>query len=343
MLIQINNFSSVDQLKWASFIESHKNNTIYQTPSMYEFYKAVEFYTPYIFIVKNEVDEVDGVLLAVLIKESDGIKGLLSSRVLIFGGPIISQYIENKKEVLDALLTHLVKILKNKSIFIQFRNFFGWNEEEINVFSKHGFVFRDRQNILLKLKSRIDVLRNMSESKRRQIRIATKNGSTIRPPNSIDEVKSFYSILKDLYKNQIRKPLPDFSFFEEFYKGTKKGLGIIKLVVFNNEIIGGVLAPITHDETIYYWYVVGLDREYKNNYPSVMAVWALIDYGLNHNIKKLDFMGIGKENQNYGVRDFKMRFSKETIDYGRFGRRNNKLLYRLAEFGYNILREVKKV
>ncbi len=343
MQVQINSVSWSDKLKWTCLIEDHINKSVYQSPMIYDFYKSVKFYTPYVFIIKNHADEIDGVLLAVLIKESSGIMGLLSSRVLIFGGPIIAQHIENKKEVLDALLTQLVKTLKNKSIFIQFRNFFDWNEEEINVFAKHGFVFRDRQNILLKLKGRIDVLRNMSESKRRQIRIATKNGSVIRPPDSVDEVKSFYFILKDLYRNQIRKPLPDFSFFEEFYKGTKKGLGIIKLVVFNNEIIGGVLAPITTDKTIYYWYVAGLDREYKNNYPSVMAVWALIDYGLKHNIKELDFMGIGKANQNYGVRDFKMRFSKEIIDYGRFGRRNNKLLYKVAEFGYNILREVKKV
>jgi lipid II:glycine glycyltransferase (peptidoglycan interpeptide bridge formation enzyme) len=74
-----------------------------------------------------------------------------------------------------------------------------------------------------------------------------------------------------------------------------------------------------------------------------MAVWSLIEYGLSYGIKQLDFMGIGNEGNNYGVREFKMRFSKNVVDYGRFGRRNNKLLYILAELGYNLLRIFKRV
>jgi lipid II:glycine glycyltransferase (peptidoglycan interpeptide bridge formation enzyme) len=71
-------------------------------------------------------------------------------------------------------------------------------------------------------------------------------------------------------------------------------LGIIRLVLIGDEVIGGVVAPITPGETIYYWYVEGLDQQYKYNYPSVMAVWSLIGYRLQNNIKQLDFMGIGK-------------------------------------------------
>jgi hypothetical protein len=66
--------------------------------------------------------------MAVLIKESLGVMGYLSSRVLVFSGPLIKHNIVNKHEVLKALLKELVQKLKNKSVFIQFRNFFEWND-----------------------------------------------------------------------------------------------------------------------------------------------------------------------------------------------------------------------
>ena len=38
---------------------------------------------------------------------------------------------------------------------------------------------------------------------------------------------------------------------------------------------------------------VGLDEEFKNVYPSVLATWAPIDYALKNNLKVFDFMGVG--------------------------------------------------
>ena len=343
MNVYLDNFSKKNVASWKEAIKHDQNNTIFQSLDFFFFYKDVKNYKPYIFTAEDVKGAYSGVLLALVIKESPGLRGYFSTRVLIFGGPIISNKIKNKLEVLDELLSKLVVTLKNKSIFIQFRNFFEWNEEEKHIFVKHGFTYRERQNIILKLSSQEDVLRNISESKRRQIRLAKKNGTIVRSPKNIEEVKTFYYILRDLYTKKIRKPLPDFSFFKEFFNRVQDGLGIIRLVLIKDKIIGGVIAPITPKRTIYYWYVAGLDHKYKNNYPSIMAVWSLMEYGIANNIERLDFMGIGKPDQIYGVREFKMRFSKNVIDYGRFERRNNKFLYNFAEFGFNILRSFKKV
>lgn len=317
---------------------------IFQTKLFKDFGIQVNNLAIYNFTSHDRNGKEKGWLQALRIKENGGIKGFFSSRALIFGGPIINSKIKQERiKILDDLLKQLVDKLASKTIFIQFRNFSKWSEDEKKVFAKHGFNYRERQNVIIDLKSERHVLRNMSESKRRQIRLAKKNGTITRAPNSLSEIKEFYKILKELYKNQIRKPLPDFSFFEQFYIYTFKGLGIIRLILVNDKIIGGVVAPVTPNETIYYWYVAGLDHQYKNNYPSVMAVWSLIEYGLENNIKELDFMGIGKPNQNYGVREFKLRFSNNIVDYGRFGRRNNKFLYSIAETGYNFLRLFRKV
>jgi serine/alanine adding enzyme len=187
-------------------------------------------------------------------------------------------------------------------------------------------------------------LQNISESRRRQIKKALNNGSSIIEPENIEQIKDFYNILFRLYRYKIRKPLPDLSFFENFYQQSRQGkLGIIRLIKYNDQIIGGILAPIFENKCIYEWYVCGLDKEFKDQHPSVLATWAGIDYAIQNNISSFDFMGVGKPEQEYGVRDFKARFGGELVNHGRLTRINNKSLYSIAEFGYNILAMLKRI
>ena len=186
-------------------------------------------------------------------------------------------------------------------------------------------------------------LSNISTSKRRQLKKAIESGANISEAQTEEEVFEFYTLLLNLYKNKVKKPLPDWSFFKEFYNFSKENkLGIIRLIKFDDKIIGGILSPITPNKVIYEWYVVGLDKEYKKQYPSILATWSPIDYATDNKILQFDFMGLGKPDDYYGVRDFKMKFGNNMVNYGRFGRRN-KFLYGIVEFSYNILRSIKKL
>jgi lipid II:glycine glycyltransferase (peptidoglycan interpeptide bridge formation enzyme) len=120
-------------------------------------------------------------------------------------------------------------------------------------------------------------------------------------------------------------------------------LGIIRLVKYEDKIIGGILSPVTPGKTIYEWYVCGLDHEYKTLYPSVLATWSAIEYAVKNGLPYFDFMGVGIPERDYGVRDFKMRFGGERVNYGRFARVNNKWLYLAAEAGYNFMAAMKKI
>jgi serine/alanine adding enzyme len=138
--------------------------------------------------------------------------------------------------------------------------------------------------------------------------------------------------------------LPAWDFFEEFYKLTKEDrLGTIQLVEYRGKIIGGILSPVTPGKTIYEWYVCGLDQQYKELYPSVLATWAGIDYAVKNNIPRFDFMGVGIPDREYGVREFKARFGGEMVNYGRFARINQRFFYGISEAGYNILTLLKKI
>ncbi|MCK5059499.1 MAG: peptidoglycan bridge formation glycyltransferase FemA/FemB family protein, partial [Candidatus Aminicenantes bacterium] len=79
------------------------------------------------------------------------------------------------------------------------------------------------------------------------------------------------------------------------------------------------------------------DGQYNGIYPSVLATWAAIDYALKKGLRYFDFMGAGKPDQDYGVREFKSKFGGRLVNYGRFERINNKPLYLLGKLGLKVL------
>ncbi|MEN8225562.1 MAG: GNAT family N-acetyltransferase [Bacteroidota bacterium] len=288
-------------------------------------------------------DKLCGVLLGAFIYERKNFYKLLSSRFVIYGGPLLTGDETQQAECLDALLKILVQSTRKKALFIQFRNFFS-QEHLLPVYKKYGFELINRLNYIVHTSERNKVLQNMSESRRRQIRKALNNGSSIIEPENPDQFRELYNILFKLYRYKIRKPLPDWSFFENFYQESKQGrLGIIRLIKYENRIIGGIIAPVFKDKFVYEWYVCGLDKEYKDQHPSVLATWAGIDYAIENNIPAFDFMGVGKPDKHYGVREFKARFGGELVNHGRLTRINNQFLYGIAEFGFNVLALLKKI
>jgi lipid II:glycine glycyltransferase (peptidoglycan interpeptide bridge formation enzyme) len=370
----LESISNIDLKKWSELVKNHPYGSTFQSPEMYELFRRSDKFKPVIVGVSDEQDNLKGLLLAVIIREKRSIAGFFSSRTVIYGGPLIPENEQETGEILDMLLQALINKVKHKSIFIQFRNFFDLSPY-LHIFKKHGFTFRERLNFIVKLDNHINVWKRMSESRRRQIKkglgisyshltppnsqltthhsrltshlspLTPHNHAKIITPKTLKQVREFYDILYLLYRYKVRKPLPKWSFFKSFYEVIQEfpERGVILLVEYQDNIIGGILSPITPGKTIYEWYVCGLDQEFKNLYPSVLATWAAMDYGLKHGIGEFDFMGVGIPGKPYGVRDFKERFGGEMVNYGRFSRINNKFLYIFAEMGYNLLALVNRI
>jgi len=335
-------FSELNYKSWIDFVNNNPQSTVFQSIDVHELFDQTEKMKPVIIVASNKTN-IYGTLIGVIIKEYSGKIGFFTSRTVVYGGPLIHPEIDNKEEVLDALLKGLIKAVKNKTIFIQFRNFFDWSEYK-QTFTRNGFKYLDRLNFIVDTSNESIVKKRISKSKLRQIKKGHDSGAKIIEPESISQVKEFYALLHNLYKHKVKKPLPRWSFFENFYKQTKNGkLGMIRLIEYNNKIIGGILSPITIEKVIYEWYICGLDQEYKHCYPSVLATWAAIDYALKNNITYFDFMGVGVPDKDYGVREFKSKFGGDMVNYGRFGRINNKFLYTITEIGYNILSLLNKI
>jgi len=331
-------------LGWSLFVASHPDGTVFQSPEMYGLFTRTTRMTPVVVgVADRQTGRLTGILTGVIIREFGGPAGYFSARTVIYGGPLIDPVFENKQQALDLLLKGMIRRVKNRSIFIQFRNFVS-QTDYLDVFHQHGFKLRDRLNLLVDTTDYETVKRNMSASRMRQVRKGLELGARIIEPETIDQVRSFYDILHDLYRHKVKKPLPGLDFFEQFYHLSKEGrCGIIRLIEYRGKIIGGILSPVTAGKTIYEWYVCGLDQRYKAAYPSVLATWAAIDFALQNDIPRFDFMGLGIPEREYGVRDFKARFGGEMVNYGRFARINNRFIYLISELGYNLLSLLRKI
>ena len=316
------------------FVFNHPNGNFFQSQLLFNFYKSLPNYEPIRIIKKDAFGNITGSILAVVQKEKGFLKGKLSSRCIIYGGPVVTG---NNKEVTDQLLKELIKKVGNKSIYIELRGLFDLSDSKI-VFQKNGFDYKVHFNFLVEIRSPEENFKKLNENRRRQIKKSIKKDAEIVEAKDINEVKEFYSILKKLYKEKVKKPLPNFSFFEQFFYTSN--LGKYFLVNYRCKIIGGIMCPLFKD-TIYEWYVCGMDKEYKDVYPSVLATWAPIEYAAKNGLKYFDFLGAGSSDSDYGVREFKSKFGGQLVNYGRFLRINNKLLYNTGKLGLKIYSKLK--
>jgi serine/alanine adding enzyme len=312
----------IDRDKWNRLLAESEFASPFQTPAHADLINSVKEYSAEVYAVESG-GTLKALCVADLQKQS-GAQAYFSRRAIIYGGPVLSKRCHKE---LKALLEFINRDLTGKSIFIETRNFFDYSLYK-TVFEDAGWTYVPWLNFQLQVDSEDMVLRNMSASRRRQIRQAVKSGAYWEEARSLDDVRKFYSLLIDLYKNKIKKPLHPWDFFKNYYT-TKSGLYL--LVYFKEKVIGGILCPVLPDETIYEFYVCGLDREYKNQHPSVMATWAAIEYALINKIGVFDFMGAGSRDESYGVREFKSRFGGQEVEHGRYNKIINPYLYHLGK------------
>jgi len=323
------------EARWNSFLERN-NGSFFQSPDLISIYKGCRNYKPLILFAENSKKEIAGLLFALIISER--IHRVPYQRILIQGGPVISSADPQREEILNILLDGLKKLIPRETIFLEIRNLHIWGNDT-KIFEKKGFVWHDHLNDILSVQREKEVFSKIKPSKQRQFRRGIENGAIVRPAENMTEVMELYTMLHDLYKTTVKKPLPPFLVFKNFYqKLQQEGKGVILVVKHQDKVIGGMVCPFSGDHTVYEWYICSLKEEYRQLYPGVLATWAGIDFAMKGKFKTFDFMGIGRPNEPYGVRDFKTRFGGEIVNFGRWQYINNKPLYNLSLLGYKFLK-----
>lgn len=324
--------TQIDRNKWKELLKNSSTASPFQTPEYFDFFNSVVGFCSDVFAVEKDKKYI--CLVVVTIQSESGIKASFSKRGIIYGGFLLT---DNSSDALDELLININKRYSGKLIYLETRNFNDYSDYH-TVFENQKWQYNPWLNYHL---STIDVARvkkNMSSSRLRQVKKATNSGAIWKDAKSIEDVESFYKILLNLYTEKVKKPLLPWVFFKTYFE---KNIGKYLLVYYQDKVIGGIMCPILDKRAIYEFYVCGLDSEYKDQYPSVMATWAAIDYALQNNIPLFDFMGAGAPDEGYGVREFKERFGGEQVEHGRFLNILNPTKYKIGKIGLKLMGKLK--
>ena len=331
-MAQILTYDQIDQQQWSELVRTSEMGTWFQSPEAYDFFASLpELMAPFVYGVER-AEKLCAVCVGYVTKERNPIKQFFTRRAIIVGGPAIGN--NCAKDDVGELLNHIRKDLQSKAIYIETRNFndFGpWKE----AFSTAGFTYKPHLNFHFDCTDREAMFARLSETRKRQINKAQKNGVGIEQAQTEQEIADWYAILLDLYRHKVKTPLFPLSFFIEFFRQKK---GIYLLVKTDGKVIGGIMCPIKEQQCIYEWFVCGMDNQYKPLSPSVMATWAAMEYANTHHLARFDIMGAGEPGIPYGVRDFKAEFGGKLVEYGRFLFICKPMLYRLGSWGVKLLK-----
>ena len=330
-MIQVLTYNQIDQHQWQQLIERSATATWFQTDEAFQFYATVSEMIPFAAAVENN-GKLRAVCVGYTTKENNAIKQHLTCRAIIIGGPLLAD--DATDEEVAALL-QAIRRLGDKAIYVETRNFNDYSRWK-SVFEANGFAYQPHLNFHVDTTS-VELLESrLGKNRKRDIKTSLRDGATIVEQPTIEQVRTYYELLKQLYTTKIKTPLFSLQFFEQLYQHPN---GRFILIEKDGEIIGGTVCVELPGKCLYEWFVCGRDGEWKSIFPSSLATYAGIRYAAEHGCSRFDMMGAGKPDEAYGVRDFKARFGGEQVEYGRFLCVRKPLLYEIGKLGVKILKK----
>ena len=347
-MFNILTYDQIDQQQWSELVVSSPVATWFQTDEAYRFYQSVGGMQAFAYGV-SENGRITGVVVGYTTQEKCKFKQHFTCRTIIYGGPLLAE------DISEEALTALLEVIRNphysepserstatrstashasdlqaQPIYVEIRNFHDYSRWK-SVFAHSGFAYQPHYDIHVHCND----THNISRRRQRELKRAITNGAIVCEAQSEQEVREWYLILSQLYREKVRTPLFSVDFFLQFYRNK---VGKYLLVKHEGKIIGGMMCPILEGKAIYEWYVCGADEEYKELYPSVVATHAAIEYAKINRLPLFDFMGAGNPDEAYGVRDFKAEFGGELVEHGRYLCVRKPLLYKIGTLGVKWLK-----
>ena len=339
-MIQLLTYPDIDPQQWNELVQSSPTATWFQTDEAYRFYLSVGGMQAFAYGVVEE-DRLVGVVVGYITQERCSLKQFFTRRAIIYGGPLLAE------DISETALAELLKAVKkiayrqspiaNRPIYIECRNFHDYSRWK-SVFEANGFKYQSHLNFHVNTTSTNLAQSNIGKHRWRYIRLSMRDGAKIVESPTIDQVRAFYTILQELYRTKVRTPLWSWDFFERLYH-TEHARYI--LVELDGKIVGGTVCVCLPGKAVYEWYAYGLDNCRDDIRPLSVAIWGEMQYAAENGYPLFDFMGAGKPDEPYGVRDFKAEFGGELVEHGRFLCIRKPLLYKIGTLGVKWLKKRK--
>ena len=317
----------IKKIEWQRLLAESPYANAFQTEEMYNFLSSLGCLHSFLSYVRNSNGKLTCLAVG-YIQAEKGLKKYFSKRAIIQGGVLISPKATN--EDVKNLLTDIKK-QTSSAIYVEIRNNADYSKYK-SAFEEVGFDYKPHLNCIIDCSNADTALKNMNESRRRQVRIASEGGYEVKVADTKEEIDEFYKLLSNHYKTKVKKPIFPKEFFAQILA---QKVGEIMLIKINGKVVSGML-QLSYGNTVYDYYVFGLDTQYPNNYPSVLVYWETIKRASAHGYTTFDTMGAGTPDVPYGVRDFKLRFGSLLVEHGRFLSINKPLLYKLGSLAIKL-------
>lgn len=317
---------------WEDLVKASYVASWFQTREAYDFFDNLSFLEAFAYGVEEQ-GRLRGVVVGYIQKDGGKIKQFLSRRAIVTGGPLLADDIS--EGALALLLKVLSTNLKRKAIYIETRNFNDYSRWR-KVFEDCGFGYEPHYDIWVDTSSMEMVNEKLGKSRKRDIRVSLRDGATVVTQPTMEQIRDYYLILSDLYKNKVKTPLFPLAFFEKLYQLSSSAF---LLVQYDGVIVGGTVCVGLRGKALYEMYACGKDGAHKSIFPSELATYAGLQYAAEHGMSRFDMMGAGRpDDGGYGVRDFKLKFGGELMELGRNIHVCNRLLFGIGKLGVKIMK-----
>jgi serine/alanine adding enzyme len=330
--------TDLDLNKWRDFVDNHQQSNIFQTSEMFEVYARAKRHQPNVWAVLGTDDQILALFLPVQITVLDRFfLRNLTSRAILYGSVLCAPTPEGH-QALDLLLQTYNQDVKKQSLFTELRNLSDLSELQ-PVLSKNGLTYEEHLNFLIDLTlPKSDIWNAIQSNAQRNVRKARKSGVVIEMVEDQKDVAAAYAVLQKVYK-RIQVPLPDRSLFQAAFE-IMYPKGMFKIFLAKVEGLEvGALTLLLHKGVITYWYT-GTLREFWPYRVSDLLVWHALEWGSENGFHTFDFGGGGRPGEEYGVRDFKLKFGGRQVNFGRNVRVHAPFKLQLSKWGYQLLRGI---
>ena len=298
---------------------------------MSEVFASTKNYKP-LFVAIDEADVTQSLILASLIKEGGGIKGAMSSRAVITGGPLL------KGGSVGSLIEAFDELARSEVLYAQLRNLRDMSQFR-GTFEEAGYVFEEHLNYVHDLsRSPAIIFSDFSDGRKKGIRKAESRGIREKVAEEEGDVDIFYEIVSHTYK-EAHVPLADKSlFFAAWRILVPKGMARLTLALKGDDVLAARFY-LTHRGIIHDWYA-GASPKGKAENASELLIWSAMKWGNANRYRLFDFGGAGRPGEDYGPGEFKRRFGGEQTAFGRFLKVYHPVRYLAGRKGYSMLKKL---
>ncbi|MCP5048325.1 MAG: GNAT family N-acetyltransferase, partial [bacterium] len=182
---------------------------------------------------------------------------------------------------------------------------------------RKGFAYEEHLDILMDLtQTQEELSSKMHKERRHNVRRAVNKGTEFKELILPEEIETGLNLLTETYK-RVKLPLAHPTLFNAAYIILYPKQMVRYFGAVNNGKLIGMRIVLTYKDLVYDWYA-GASHQDRNKYPNDFLPWKIILWGKEQGFHTFDFGGAGKPGVPYGVRDYKLKFGGELVNYGRF-------------------------